>query len=89
MIDTALACAMVGYAVAMALNLVRLFIGPAFIDRILALDTLYVNALATLVMAGLYLQDSTIFEIALVIALLGFVSTMMMAKYVLRRDIIE
>lgn len=81
--------AMGAFAVAMALNLYRLLRGPGVVDRILALDTLYVNTIALLVLAGLRDGSTIYFEAALVIAMLGFVGTVVLSKYVIRRDIIE
>ncbi|WP_208543296.1 K+/H+ antiporter subunit F [Marilutibacter alkalisoli] len=76
-------------AVAMLFSLYRLLAGPAVPDRILALDTLYINAIAALILFGMYLGSSIYFEAALIIAMLGFVGTVMLSKYVLRRDIVE
>ncbi len=58
-------------------------------DRILALDTLYINALALVVLMGIQFRSTAFFEAALLIALLGFVGTVAMTKYLLRGDIIE
>jgi len=77
------------FAVAMVLNLYRLLRGPGVVDRILALDTLYVNTIALLVLAGLRQGSTVLFEAALVIAMLGFVGTVVLSKYGIRRDIIE
>lgn len=77
------------FALCMALNLYRLLRGPALPDRILALDTLYVNAMALLVLVGLHWGTMLFFEAALVIAMLGFVGTVVLSKFVLRRDVIE
>lgn len=75
--------------VAMLLSLWRLLRGPTVPDRILALDTLSVTAIAELMLFGLYLDSAIYFEAALVIAMLGFGSTVVLSKYVLRRDIVE
>jgi multicomponent K+:H+ antiporter subunit F len=75
--------------VAMLLSLWRLLRGPTVADRILALDTLYINAIAALILFGMHLRSSIYFEAALVIAMLGFVGTAVLSKYVLRRDIVE
>ncbi len=80
---------MVAFALALLLNAWRLFRGPALPDRILALDTLYINALALLIVLGLWLADKVYFEVALLIGLLGFVGTVVLAKYILRGDIAE
>jgi multicomponent K+:H+ antiporter subunit F len=76
-------------AAALALSLWRLLRGPDKPDRILALDTLYVNAIAILVLLGIHLDSSLYFEAALLIAMMGFVGTIALCKYLLRGDIIE
>jgi multicomponent K+:H+ antiporter subunit F len=80
---------MVAFALALALNAWRLLRGPGLPDRILALDTLYINALALIVVLGLWLETKSYFEAAMLIALLGFVGTAVMAKFVMRGDIVE
>ena len=82
-----LAMTMIGLAV--ALNLWRLIIGPSLPDRILALDTMYVNVIALLILYGIYQGSAIYFEAALIIAAMGFVGTVALSKYLLRGDIIE
>jgi len=77
------------FVLALLLAAWRLLRGPSTPDRILALDTLYVNAIALLMLLGIMLGTSLYFEAALVIALLGFVGTVALARFVLRGDIIE
>ncbi len=89
MIQASIHIALGAFALAMVLNLYRLLRGPGVVDRILALDTLYVNTIALLVLAGLRDGSTIYFEAALVIAMLGFVGTVVLSKYVIRRDIIE
>lgn len=86
-IGIALTMAMLGLA--MLLNLYRLLRGPTLVDRILALDTLYINTVALLILFGMRLGTVIYFEAALIIAMLGFVGTVALSKYVMRRDIIE
>jgi multicomponent K+:H+ antiporter subunit F len=81
--------AIVGFAGAMLLAAWRLLRGPSLADRILALDTLYVNSMALLVLVGLQFETQLYFEAALVIAMLGFVGTVALSKYLLRGDIVE
>jgi multicomponent K+:H+ antiporter subunit F len=80
---------MFAFALAMLLSLLRLLRGPAAADRVLALDTVYVNAMALLILFGMRLGTAMYFEAALVIAMLGFVSTVVLAKFIARRDIME
>jgi multicomponent K+:H+ antiporter subunit F len=88
-IPLAIDIALGAFVLAMVMNLVRLYIGPTVTDRILALDTLNINALALLVLFGMRLGSDVFFEAALIIAMLGFVATVALAKFVIRRDIIE
>lgn len=88
-IETTIVVCMHVVALAMLLALWRLLRGPTVPDRILALDTLSVTAIAELMLFGMYLDSPVYFEAALVIAMLGFGSTVVLSKYVLRRDIVE
>jgi multicomponent K+:H+ antiporter subunit F len=76
-------------AAAMALNLWRLVLGPALPDRILALDTLTINTIALVLLLDMALDTRVYLEAALVLAMMGFVGTVALAKYVLGGDIIE
>ncbi len=67
----------------------RLAIGPRAQDRILGLDTLYVNAMLLFLTFGIRTGSILYFEIALVIALLGFTATVALAKFLLRGEVIE
>jgi multicomponent K+:H+ antiporter subunit F len=61
----------------------------AMADRILALDTMFINAIALMVLYGLALGTEIFFEAAMIIAMLGFVSTVAYARFILRGNIIE
>jgi multicomponent K+:H+ antiporter subunit F len=75
-------------ALALALASWRLFKGPSAADRVLALDTLYINSLALLVALGVWLNTTLYFEVALLIGLLGFVGTVVVATFLLRGRIV-
>lgn len=89
MLEFVLSAAMGMIVVALFLNVYRLIAGPSMPDRILALDTLYINSIVLLILFGLYLESTLYFEAALLIAVMGFVSTVALSKYLLRGDIIE
>ncbi|MBA2779905.1 K+/H+ antiporter subunit F [Billgrantia kenyensis] len=89
MLDTALLISLTLIVLAMSMNVYRLAIGPDVPDRLLALDTLYVNSIALIVLLGLWLNTKTYFEAAMLIAMLGFIGTMAICRYLLRGDIIE
>lgn len=76
-------------SLAMTLSFWRLFHGPDLPDRILALDTLYINTIALLILFGIYQGSALYFEAAILIALMGFIGTVALCKYLLRGDIVE
>ncbi len=89
MIDQTLTLTIAMFCVALLLSCWRLLVGPDVLDRVLALDTLYVNALAIVVLLGLKFRTQVYFEAALVIAMLGFVGTVVTARFVSRGDIVD
>ena len=89
---------MLNWAVALAFTLLgaalvlyswRLLYGPTLPDRIVALDTLYLNAVALLVLIGIHFDSALYFEVALFIALLGFISTVALCRFVSRGRLFE
>lgn len=89
MTDIAIYVSLSAVSLAQILAMVRLVIGPEIGDRILALDTMVINAIALIVLLGMHWGTQIYFESALIIAMLGFVSTVALARFVLRGDIIE
>ena len=67
----------------------RLFVGPAAQDRVLAFDALYVNAMLLLLVLGIRSRSTAYFDIALLIALFGFLGTLALARFLLRGEVIE
>ncbi len=76
-------------AVGMACAVYRMLRGPRAQDRVLGLDTLYVNATILLLIFGIRTGSTLYFEAALIIALLGFVGTAALAKFLMRGEVIE
>ena len=90
MLETVILIVFAMIGVSLLLNLWRLVKGPPSVpDRILALDTMYINSIALIILYGLSMGTELYFEAALLIAMLGFVSTVAVCKYLLRGDIIE
>lgn len=88
-ISIALLFALGAVGLAMLLCGWRLLRGPTLPDRVLALDTLYVNVVAFVVLLGIRQGTGLYFEAALMVALLGFVSTVALGRYLQRGDVIE
>lgn len=89
MIATASTIAMIAIAVSVILNLYRLWAGPDATDRILALDTMVINAIGLIVLAGILFGTTIYFEAALLFAMVGFISTVAFCKFLLRGNVIE
>lgn len=88
-LDMALSVALVAVTLAVVLCAWRLFHGPETTDRILALDTLYMNSVALIVLLGILWNTALLFEAALLVAMLGFASTVALARYLTRGDVVE
>lgn len=89
MIEWALDVCFAAVTLALVLTGWRLLRGPEPTDRVLALDTLYINVVALVILLGLRLSSDLLFEAALVIAMLGFIATVALARFVTRGDVIE
>ncbi len=89
MIETACAFAIGVISVSVLLNVYRLIVGPDVTDRILALDTMVINAIGLIVLVGLVFGTAMYFEAALLFAMVGFVSTVAFCKFLLRGNVIE
>jgi multicomponent K+:H+ antiporter subunit F len=85
----ALVAAQILLGLAMLFAVARLLRGPRAQDRVLALDTLYVNAMLLVLAFGIREASTLYFEAALVIGMLGFVSTAALARFLLRGEVIE
>jgi multicomponent K+:H+ antiporter subunit F len=87
--DFAVWFAQLCFVLAMTFAAVRLIRGPAAQDRVLALDTFYINGMLTLLMLGIRSSTTVYFDMALLIALFGFVGSVALAKFLLRGEVIE
>lgn len=89
MIGIALLIALGCVALATAFSFYRLLVGPTRSDRILALDTMVINAIAVIVLFGIRQGTAVYFEAAVLLAMVGFVGTVAYCKFLLRGDIVE
>jgi multicomponent K+:H+ antiporter subunit F len=88
-LDMALNIGLAAVTLALVLCAGRLLAGPSAPDRVLALDTLYLNMVALIVMLGIRWNTALLFEGAVLVAMLGFVSTVALARYLTRGDVVE
>lgn len=89
MIGYALIFAFACFGLALLMNLWRVMTGPELSDRILALDTMVINAIALLILYGILRGTAVYFEASLLFAMVGFISTVAYCRYLLRGGIIE
>ena len=89
MIDVALAFCMGCYTLALVFNLARIARARRAADRILALDTMVINSIALLILYGIFQDTPIYFEASMLIAMVGFVSTVAYCRFILRGDLIE
>lgn len=86
---TAVSLSQIMLSIAMIIAAIRMFRGPRAQDRIIGLDTIYINGMLLLVTFGIGTGRTIYFEAALVIGLLGFVATVALAKFLMRGEVIE
>lgn len=89
LIDAALVAGQGMLGLAMILSAWRIVVGPRAQDRILGLDTLYINALLSIVVFCIRTDSAIYMEAALIIALLGFTATVALARFLMRGEVIE
>ena len=89
MIWAATTIALVVVGIAALINLYSIAKGPDIADRVLALDTLVINTIALVVIAGIRSASHVVFEAALLFAMVGFVSTVAFCKFMLRGNVLE
>ena len=89
MIDTACMIAMPILVLAFLLAFYRLVRGPDVLDRVLALDTMVIDAIAMIVLVGVWNRSALSFEAALLLAMVGFLTTVAFCKFLLRGNVIE
>ncbi len=85
----ALGISLIAITLSMLMCLYRLIIGPSIVDRLLALDTLFLNATGLVIVLGIYWVSTSLFEGALLVAMLGFVSTAALARYFTTGHVID
>lgn len=89
MIHYALLFGFSAVCVSLLVNLWRVVLGPTLMDRVLAVDTMVINAIALIILVGIYQSTTIYFESALLFAMFGFISTVAFCRFVLRGDVIE
>lgn len=88
-LNFAIGFALFCFTLGLAFAAIRLLIGPNAEDRVLALDTIYINGMLILLVLGLRFGSGIYFDVALLIALFGFVGSSALAKFLLRGEVIE
>lgn len=85
----AIAVAQIFLSVAMGCAAFRVLLGPRAQDRVVGVDTFYSNAMLLVLTFGIRSGSVLYFEAALVIAVLGFIGTVALARFLLRGEVVE
>lgn len=88
-LNFAIGFALLCFCLGLAFAAIRLLLGPNAEDRVLALDTIYINGMLILLVLGLRFESDIYFDVALLIAMFGFVGSAALAKFLLRGEVIE
>ena len=88
-LEAAISAAQLMLGVAMALCLYRMIKGPRAQDRVVSLDGFYVAGMLLLITLGIRTNSTLYFEASVIIALLGFASTVAFGKFLMRGEVIE
>ncbi len=89
LLEFAIGFAQLCFVLAMLCAAFRMLRGPSAQDRVLALDAFYINGMLTLLVLGIRSTSTVYFDVALLIALFGFVGSVALAKFLLRGEVIE
>jgi multicomponent Na+:H+ antiporter subunit F len=85
-------CVAVGFAmvmVALAVAFVRLAKGPSLADRVVALDMMTITIIVFCGIYAIFTRDASFLDVAVVLALIGFLATVALARYAERRFLME
>lgn len=88
-LNTALSLAQAMLALAMGLCLFRMIRGPRAQDRVIGLDAFYVAGMLLLITLGIRTGSTNYFEASVIIALLGFATSVALGKFLMRGEVIE
>lgn len=88
-LSIALGISLIAVTISFALCLTRLVMGPSIVDRLLALDTLFLNGTCFVVILGIFWATTNLFEGALLVSMLGFISTVALARYFTTGHVID
>src|SRR5699024_6449331 len=89
MIQTILIISLILFGISIAITFTRLFIGPSFPDRVLALDVIGVNLISAMAILALIYDTTSFFDVILVLGILAFISTIAYSRFLERVVIIE
>jgi multicomponent Na+:H+ antiporter subunit F len=88
-VELSLRAALVAAAVLTLLASYRVIQGPTVPDRVVGLDTIGTNVVAIAALWAMLSTQSFFVTVSLVLAIIGFISTITVARYVTEGDIIE
>lgn len=89
MIQTMLTISLVLFAISIGIAVIRIILGPSMADRVLALDVIGVNLIATIAVISVILHTTAFLEVILILGILSFIGTIAYSKFIERGVIVE
>ncbi len=71
---------------AIFLSFIRFIKGPHLTDRVVAFDTMGIIAVSLLVLLSVTVKDSIYLDVAFVFAVIGFIGTIIFARFNVAKD---
>ena len=89
MVQVMLITALVLISIAIGIAVLRIVLGPSLPDRVLALDVIGVNLIASIAVISVLMQTKAFFEVILILGILTFIGTFAYSKFILRGVVVE
>lgn len=89
MVQVMLITALVLISIAIGIAVLRIVLGPSLPDRVLALDVIGVNLIASIAVISVLMQTKAFFEVILILGILTFIGTIAYSKFILRGVVVE
>ncbi|ARF14601.1 MULTISPECIES: Na(+)/H(+) antiporter subunit F1 [Sporosarcina] len=89
MIAGMLTISVILFALTILVAVIRIILGPSLPDRVVALDVIGVNLIATIAVVSVILNTKAFLEAILILGILSFIGTIAFSKFIERGKIVE
>ncbi|MDW0118011.1 Na(+)/H(+) antiporter subunit F1 [Sporosarcina thermotolerans] len=89
MIEMMLTVSLILFSITISIAIIRIVLGPSMPDRVLALDMIGVNLIATIAVVSIILKTKAFLEVILILGILSFIGTIAFSRAIERGVIVE